>query len=117
MSVYTFQRGETIQLALDALSDPGAVVSVAAKLRKLRQGHSALETGAPLAGVFAVTEHAAEGETPAGWTLTIEDSTGIAVGHYMADARLVVGSGIIITDSVRIAIEEPATVTAGEGVP
>lgn len=117
---YTFARGETISIALDAVTgDPGIVSSVVAKLRPLEPGKRTLEPDADLAATFTVDDRAVSGDIPAGWTLTIEPatSTTLEAGEYLADARITIGTGVETTEGVIIRIYEPATVTDGAGVP
>jgi hypothetical protein len=105
MTPFLFQRGETISLALDAVTgDPVSVTGVTAKLKAVPPGRTTVPDGAPVAATFAVVPRAAQGDVPAGWTLTIPAnvSAGLGVGSYLADARLDVGSGTIVTDSIAI---------------
>jgi hypothetical protein len=105
MTPYVYQRGETISLALDAVSgDPLTVSAIAAKMKAVPPGRTTVPDGAPVAASFVVTPRAASGDIPAGWTLTIPAtvSAGLAVGSYLADARLDIGSGTIVTESVAI---------------
>jgi hypothetical protein len=109
MTPYTYQRGETISLALDAAQgDPLTVGSISAGMKAVAPGRTSVSAGTPLAAAFNITPRGASGDIPAGWTLTIDAATsaGLSVGNYLADARLVVGGGVVITDSVFIAIRE-----------
>jgi hypothetical protein len=97
MTRYTFQRGETIQVALDAVQgDPGQVDSITARMR--------LAVGGGAGVPFEIVDRAADGDIPAGWTLTIAAgvSAALPLGLYRADARLAVGDGVIITDPIDI---------------
>jgi hypothetical protein len=109
---YTYQRGETIQIALDAVEgDPTLITAITAKMRALRPGKRTIDLGAPDAATFAVSERAAVDDQPGGWTMTIDATTsaGLAVGSYLADAKLVVAAGTFITEPLEIQITEPAT--------
>lgn len=110
MVLFEFARGETIGLALDAVEgDPAAVTGVTAALKSVGPGGSVVAGG--LATSFAVSARAASGDDPAGWTLTIDAaaSAGLKPGLYRADARLAVGSGVIVTDAVCLRIVEPVS--------
>ena len=103
---YTFQRGETVLLALDCVSgDPASVSAVSAAMKPVAAGRSGPD-GAAAAVAFDVTTRAAAGDVAAGWTLTIaaSASASLAPGSYMADARFVVGSGVVISEPVTIRI-------------
>lgn len=109
MTPYVYQRGETISLALDALSgDPASVTAIVAKLKAVPPGRTIVPPGSLVAASFVITSRAAEGETPAGWTLTIPASvsTTLPPGSYAADARLEAPGGVIVTESVAIRIRE-----------
>lgn len=109
MTPFVFQRGETITLALDAVSgDPATVALVTAQMKALPPGRTAIPAGAPVAASFAVAARAAEGDIPAGWTLTIAApvSATLAAGAYLADARLDIAGGVIVTEGVAIRIRE-----------
>ena len=110
MVPFEFARGETIGLALDAVEgDPGGVTAVTAKLKAVGPGGSIVAAGPAVA--FAVSGRAAVGDEPAGWTLTVDAaaSAGLRPGLYRADARLEVGSGVIVTDGVSLRIVEPVS--------
>jgi hypothetical protein len=105
MTPYVFQRGETISLALDAVTgDPLTVSAISAKLKAVPPGRTTVPDGASVAASFVIAPRAAAGDIPAGWTLTIPAavSATLAVGSYLADAKLDIGSGTIVTDSVAI---------------
>ena len=109
MTPYVFQRGETIALALDAVSgDPAGVTAIAAKLKAVPPGRTTVPASAPVAASFLIADRAAAGEIPAGWTLTVSAAASAALspGAYLADARLEVGGGVIVTESVAIRIRE-----------
>jgi len=109
---YSFQRGETISLPLYAAQgDSLSVSAIEAKLRKLAPGKRTLDPDTPVAATFAVSAREATVDVPAGWTFTIDAaaSAALAGGLYLADARMVVASGVVVTHPVMIQIEEPAT--------
>ena len=109
MTPYTFQRGETLSLALDALAgDPLSISAISASVKAVAPGRTGVSAVAPVAAVFDITARAAAGDIPAGWTLTISAavSATLSAGSYHADARLEVGGGVVITESVAIALRE-----------
>jgi hypothetical protein len=109
MTPYTFQRGETISLALDAVTgDPLSVTAISAAMKAVAPGRTSVSAGTPVAAAFAISPRAAQGDIPPGWNLTIDavTSAALAVGNYLADARLAVGGGVVITESVAIALRE-----------
>lgn len=109
MTPYIFQRGETISLALDCFTgDPLAVTGISAGMKAVAPGRTGVAAGAPLAAAFVIAPRAAQGDIPAGWTLTIDAaaSAALAVGNYLADARLEIGSGVVITESIALSIRE-----------
>ncbi len=113
MTPFIFQRGETISLALDALSgDPLSVTAVVAKLKAVPPGRTTASASVPVAATFSVSSRVAAGNDPAGWTLTISApiSASLPPGAYLADARLDVGGGVIVTDSVAIRLRESVSV-------
>lgn len=112
MSPFSFQRGETIQLALDLASGEAAAISaVSAQLRPVDPGRLAVAADAPLAASFAVSERAATAELPAGWTLTISaaESAALPAGLYAADARISVAGGVCITEPVVLRLRDSVT--------
>lgn len=105
MTTYTFQRGETVSIALDAVQgDPLTVSSITAAMKPIAAGRSSIDPAAPVTASFAVSARVAAGGNPAGWTLTLNAaaSAALAAGTYAADARLTIGSGVVITDPVMI---------------
>lgn len=109
MTPFIYQRGETISLALDAVSgDPAGVSAISAKLKAVPPGRTSVPPGAPVAANFSVSLRAAEGDIPAGWTLTIPAaaSAALSAGAYLADAKLDVAGGTIVTESVAIRLKE-----------
>ncbi|MEK6636991.1 MAG: hypothetical protein AABY88_02795 [Pseudomonadota bacterium] len=112
MPPYIYQRGETISLALDALSgDPGAVSAISAQLKAVAPGRLTIAPDAAVAANFEITPRAAFDDLPAGWTLTIPASVSamLDAGFYGADARLEVAGGVIITDQVALRIRDAVT--------
>jgi hypothetical protein len=111
-TLYTFHRGETIQLALDLLSGTvDAIAVLAARIRPLPPGQRELKADAPVVANFTITSRAAGNGFPAGWTLTLSaaDSLALAAGFYAADARLSAAGGIVTAQTVTIRLLEPAT--------
>ncbi|MBL0924417.1 MAG: hypothetical protein IBJ12_08120 [Sphingomonadaceae bacterium] len=109
MTPYIFQRGETISLALDAVTgDPLSVTAMSASMKAVAPGRTSVSAASPVAAVFTVAPRAAQGNIPPGWNLTIDaaSSAALQAGSYMADARLQIGGGVVITESVAIAIRE-----------
>jgi hypothetical protein len=109
MTPYIFQRGETILLALDCVTgDPLAVSAITASMKAVAPGRTGVDAGAPVAAAFAISPRAAQGDIPPGWTLTVDASASaqLAVGNYRADAKLSVAGGVVITESIPIAIRE-----------
>ena len=112
MTPYIYQRGETISLALDAVSgDPSSVSAITAHLKAVPAGRTMVSAGSPVIATFTATTRAASGDVPAGWTLTINAATSatLTAGLYQADARLVMAAGVIITDAVSIRIRDAVT--------
>ena len=109
MTPYTYQRGETMSLALDAVTgDPALVKAISAAMKAVPPGRSEAPATAPMAASFAVTARLAMGSDPAGWTLTIPAivSASLSPGAYIADARLEVAGGVIVTESVNIRLKQ-----------
>jgi hypothetical protein len=112
MTPYIFQRGETILLALDAVTgDPLSVTAISAVLKAVPPGRTGVPDGAPVAATFSISPRAAQGDIPPGWTLSIPAaaSAGLAAGAYLADARLELASGVIVTEPVAIRIRPSVT--------
>jgi hypothetical protein len=106
MTTYTFQRGETVSLALDAVQgDPLTVSSVTAALKPLSAGRTMVDPGTAVAANFVVANR------PDGWTLTISaaQSAGLAAGTYLADAKLIVAGQVTITEPVAIRMIDAVT--------
>jgi hypothetical protein len=109
MTPYTFQRGETITLALDAVTgDPADVSAISAAMKPIPPGRTEAAVDAPFAASFIVTTRPASGDIPAGWTLNIPAfiSASLTPGAYVADARLEVAGGVIVTDSIAIRLRQ-----------
>lgn len=109
MAPYIFQRGETISLALDAVTgDPLSVTAISAAMKAVAPGRTSVNAGTLVAAVFAISPRAAQGDIPPGWSLTVDAavSAALATGNYLADARLEVGGGVVITESVAISVRE-----------
>lgn len=105
MTTFTFQRGETVSLALDAVQgDPATVTSLTAAMKPVAAGRTSVDPAASVAAAFSVSSRVAAGGVPAGWTLTISApaSAGLSAGTYLADARLVSAGGVTITEPVAI---------------
>ncbi len=112
MTPYIFQRGETISLALDAVSgDPASVTALTAQLKAVPPGRTSVPEGAAIAASFSVAARASDGEAPAGWTLTIPSAASAALpaGSYLADARLEVAGGVVISESVALRLRPSVT--------
>ncbi|HMS21600.1 hypothetical protein [uncultured Sphingorhabdus sp.] len=112
MPPYTFQRGETILLALDAVTgDPQSVTAIDAVMKAVPPGRTGVPDGAPVAATFSVSQRTAQGDIPPGWTLTINAaaSAALVAGNYLADARLEVSGGVIVTEPVAIRIASSVT--------
>lgn len=109
MTHYTYQRGETINLALDAVTgDPAQVTAISAVMKAIPPGRSEASANAPVSASFSVTARPASGDIPPGWTLTIPApvSENLVPGAYIADARLQVAGGVIVTESIAIRIRQ-----------
>lgn len=109
MTPYTFQRGETISLALDAVTgDPLSITAIDAAMKNVPPGRTGVPDGAPVAAIFSIVPRAAQGDLPPGWTLTVDASASalLAPGSYLADARLQVAGGVIVTDPVAIRLKQ-----------
>jgi hypothetical protein len=109
MTPYIFQRGETIVLAIDTVTgDPQSVSAITACIKAVAPGRTSASADTSVAAAFVITQRAAVGDMPPGWNLTIDAGTSALLksGHYLADARLVVAGGVIITESVLLSIRE-----------
>ena len=87
MTTFTFQRGETVLLALDAVQgDATTVTSVTSALKAVPAGRSTVDPATPVAANFSVANRAAAGSDPAGWNLTLSAalSGGLAAGTASA---------------------------------
>lgn len=106
MTHYTFQRGETVGVSLALVSGAfGDVTAITAAMKPLAAGRSTVDAATPAIPLSV----AADGEE--GWTLKLDAAACAALspGSYAVDARLVVGSGVIITEPVAIRIVEAVT--------
>jgi hypothetical protein len=109
MTPFVFQRGETLSLALDILSGEAASVGgITAEMKAVPAGRTTAPREAPPVARFAIASRAAKDDVPAGWTLTIPAATcaGLPAGAYIADARIEVGGGVVLTESVAIRLRE-----------
>ncbi len=112
MRTYTFQRGETVLLALDAVQgDPLTVTSVTAAMKPVAAGRTMIDPAVAVAATFVVTTRVAVGGMPGGWTLTIPAavSVGLAGGTYLTDAKLVIAGAVTITEPVAIRMIDAVT--------
>ena len=109
MTPYTYQRGETISLALDAVTgDPALVTAISAAMKPVSPGRSEASANAPFAASCSVSPRPALGDEPVGWTLPIpaSASASLSPGAYVADDRLEVAGGVIVTESVAIRLRQ-----------
>jgi hypothetical protein len=109
MNPYIFQRGETVSLALDALvGDPLTVSAISARVKAVAPGRTGVSAVDPVAAVFNIVPRTATTGIAAGWTLTIPAavSATLPAGSYLADARIEIGGGVVITESVAISLRE-----------
>lgn len=112
MTPYIFQRGETISLALDAVTgDPLSVTAIDAVLKPVSPGRTGASDSAPVAAIFSISPRPATDDIPPGWILSIaaEMSATLSAGAYLADARLEVAGGVIVTEPVAIRIKQSVT--------
>ena len=112
MTTYTFQRGETVLLALDAVQgDPATVTGVTAAMKPVAAGRTMADPATAVAATFVVSNRAAAGGVPGGWTLTIPAATsaGLTAGTYLADAKLVMAGQVTITEPVAIRMVDAVT--------
>ncbi len=108
MTPYIFQRGETISLALDAVTgDPLSVTAITASMKMLAPGRTYVDSAVPVAASFVVTPRGVSGDIPAGWNVTLPAGicAGLSPGSYIADAKIQVAGGVIITDSIALRIQ------------
>jgi hypothetical protein len=108
-ATYSFERGETIAIPLRiALGDRGDVSAITAQARYARYVTTPIAPSLPISADFAIVE------TDDGWLLTIDAATSasLAIGYHLADARLIIAGGVIITDPIAIRITEPVTEAA-----
>lgn len=109
MTPFVFQRGETISLALDAVTgDPLLVTAISAAMKAVAPGRTGVSASVPVAAAFDIIARPASGDIAPGWTLTVgaTQSALLAAGPYLADAKLEIGGGVIITESIAITLRE-----------
>jgi hypothetical protein len=107
MTPYTFQRGETISLGLDAVTgDPLTVTAISAAMKAVAPGRTSIAGTEPVAAAFDIFARAASGDIPAGWTLIVPAATSAALvpGSYLADARIEISDAVVISETVAIRI-------------
>jgi len=112
MTPYIFQGGVSISLALDVVSgDPAIVGTVTAAMKPVAAGRVTADPTTAVAANFDVSFVAAAGGEPARWLLGLSPavSATLTPGHYAADAWLVVGGGVAITETVAIRIRPSVT--------
>lgn len=112
MTPYIFQRGETISLALDAVTgDPLTVSAITAQLKAVPPGRTSVPPGTSVSASFTVTNRLATVDIPAGWTLIIPAaiSATLGAGSYLADARLEIAGGVVISEAVALRIRDAVT--------
>lgn len=99
-------------LALDAVQgDPTIVTSVSAAIKPVAAGRTMIDPAAAVAATFVVTTRVASSGLPRGWTLTIPAGVSAAIpgGTYLADAKLVAGGVVTITEPVAIRMIDAVT--------
>ena len=109
---YTFQRGETVALALAVVSgDPGIVGTVTAAIKPAVEGRATPDPATPIAATFDVAFAAAAGADPARWLLTLVPAVTAALpaGAYLADARLTVGGRLAMTETIGLRLRDAVT--------
>lgn len=109
---YTFQRGETVALALAVVAgDPAVVGTVTAAIKPAVEGRQTPDPATPIATSFDVTFAAASQTDPARWLLTLTPAvtSALAAGSYLADARLTVGGGVVITETISLRLRDAVT--------
>ena len=108
LPLYTFRRGETITLPLDITGGTTADVSaVEAWLRYSPYRPSCVDESMTKVAEFEVSEQ----DGGVGYLFTLQSgvSDTLEDGYYVADARLTIAGGIVITTPVAIRILEPVT--------
>jgi len=109
---YTFQRGETVALALAVVSgDPAIVGAVTAAVKPAVEGRALPDPASPVVATFNVTYIAATSDAPARWLLTLTPAmtAALAAGNYLADAKLTVGGGVVITETIDLRLRDAVT--------
>jgi hypothetical protein len=108
MTNYIFQRGETVAVALQVVAGDAATVSaVTAAMKPVAAGRASVDPAAAVAATFEVTFDASGPR----WLLSLSPvvSAALAAGRYVADARLVVGGGVAITETVALTLRDAVT--------
>lgn len=110
MTIHTFQRGETISLALDAVAgDPLTATLISAAMKAVAPGRTSAARTAPVAAAFTIIPRAADADHAAGWTMTVPAavSAGLDAGIYVADARVELADGTVtVSDAISIRLIE-----------
>jgi len=110
MTVWTYQRGETVVLALDAvIGDPALVTAASVILKRAVIPDRIPGESEPDAATLTVEPRDASGDIPAGWfaTLSAEDCGELAPGAYYAGLSLTLVDGAVVKGtSPRIVIQE-----------
>lgn len=77
-------------------------------MKAVAPGRTSVSENTPITAAFSISPRTAAGDIPPGWTLSIlaATSAGLIAGSYLADAKLLVGGGVIVTESVAIRIKE-----------
>lgn len=111
MVKHRFTRGETVQVALENM-DGAEVSSVGATLKQ--RGPDGQPTGSVVASFTVEARESVSAGLEGGWLFSLSPAvtTGLRVGGYCMDARLVVSGTVFITDILNIEIEAGATETA-----
>jgi hypothetical protein len=80
-------------------------------MKAVPPGRTGVPDGAPVAASFTISPRPAQGDIPPGWTLTIPAATSASLtpGAYLADARLEVAGGVIVTEPIAIRIKASVT--------
>lgn len=105
---YTFQRGETVALALAVVAgDPAIIAEVRAGIKPVTAGRATPDPAVPVAASFDVAFDAAGNR----WLLTLAPTVtaALAAGGYLVDARLAVAGGVSITETVALTLRDAVT--------
>jgi hypothetical protein len=101
---YSFRKGETIRLALDATTgDIGTVTAITASLKPALPNGELSDAGNVNCAIAA---YPASGGNPAGWSISISaaQSANLAPGNYAIIALLTIGADIIATEPAPIRV-------------